>query len=98
METYTDSGFIIERICSHLANDNPANWCIGVGLIRTLGNPFELGVEAMYIYRCSPKTTLQVIDFMVKNYGVRKDGGWTYPEIDNTELVLYKKRGKSIAA
>ncbi|AHM59720.1 hypothetical protein D770_07285 [Flammeovirgaceae bacterium 311] len=98
MEIYTDPDSIIQELTSLLKDENPGNWRIGVGLIRTLGNPYELGVEQIFIYQCSPKITLQVIDYMVKNYGVLRDSGWTYPEINNMELVLYKKKTKSLAA
>jgi hypothetical protein len=98
METFTDPNIIIQLISTLLKDEDPSNWRIGVGLIRTLGNPFELGVEQMHTYKCSPKITLQVIDYLFQHHGVKRDDGWTYPEIDNTELVLYKKRSKSIAA
>ncbi|WP_224995988.1 hypothetical protein [Cesiribacter sp. SM1] len=98
MEAYTDPNIIIQRITRLLQDEDTRNWRIGVGLIRTLGNPYELGVEQMHTFKCSPKITLQVIDYLFKHLGVKRDDGWTYPEIDNTELVLYKKKAKSLAA
>lgn len=95
---FTDQDKIIQELIKLLKDENPANWRIGVGLIRTLGNPYALGIEQIYIYHCLPIITLQVLDYMVKQYGVLPDSGWTYPEINNTELVFYKKKAKSLAA
>ncbi len=97
METYTDPELVVQHICALLSDDDPRNWRIGVGLIKTLGNPLQLGVEFMTTYACTPKVTLEVMDIMVRNYGLPKDSAWTYPEINNTELVLYKRKAAATA-
>lgn len=98
MNTYTNADLIVRQIKALLRNDDPSSWRIGVGLIKSLGNPFNLGVKDIVIYDCTPKVTLEVIDYAVKNLGVLKDSCWTYPEINNSELVLYKLKRKPLAA
>lgn len=82
---------VVHHITALLQGQDLSQWRIGRGLIKNLGNPFQLGVEYLVVYRCSAEEAQQVVEFMLKEYGLNPCRWWCFPEAAPEEVVLYKK-------